>query len=225
MSSGKHPFIPALAKAFKAAADPSNAVFQKAYMRDQFSFFGIKTDIRRQITKDHFGKMEISDHATLETVVKELWALPQREYQYAAQELMVYHKKLWTGKTIKLIEYCIVHKSWWDTVDYLNSYGSGMYFQKFPESMEAITSGWNKSNNMWLNRSSLLFQLKYKTVTDTELLGRYIRNLSSSKEFFIQKAIGWVLREYSKTNAAWVRNFIRDNKLATLSIKEGSKYL
>jgi 3-methyladenine DNA glycosylase AlkD len=225
MLSGKHPFIVSLAKAFKTAADPSNAVFQKAYMRDQFAFFGIKTEIRRQITKDHFRKFEIGDHATLETVVKHLWALPQREYQYAAQELMVYHKKLWTGKTIKLIEYSIVHKSWWDTVDYLNSYGSGMYFQKFPESKEVITSGWNMSGNIWLNRSSLLFQLKYKTDTDTELLGRYIKNLSSSKEFFIQKAIGWVLREYSKTNAAWVRDFIRNNKLAALSVKEGSKYL
>jgi 3-methyladenine DNA glycosylase AlkD len=100
-----------------------------------------------------------------------------------------------------------------------------MYFQKFPESKESITSAWNNSDNIWLNRSSLLFQLKYKTGTDTDLLGRYIKNLSSSKEFFIRKAIGWVLREYSKTNAAWVRDFIRDNKLAALSIKEGSKYL
>jgi 3-methyladenine DNA glycosylase AlkD len=225
MSSGKHPFIVSLSKAFKEAADPSNAVFQKAYMRDQFAFFGIKTEMRRKITKERFRTIDIADHTTLETVVKELWALPQREYQYAAQELMVHHKKLWTSKTIKLIEYCIVHKSWWDTVDYLNGYGSGMYFQKFPESKEAITSGWNKSGNIWLNRSSLLFQLKYKTDTDTALLGRYINNLSSSKEFFIQKAIGWVLREYSKTNAPWVRVFIRNNKLAALSIKEGSKYL
>jgi 3-methyladenine DNA glycosylase AlkD len=137
----------------------------------------------------------------------------------------VHHKKLWTRDTIKLIEYCIVHKSWWDTVDYLNSYGSGMYFKKFPELKEALTSGWNRSGNIWLNRSSLLFQLKYKTETDTELLGRYIKRLSSSKEFFIQKAIGWVLREYSKTDAAWVRRFIRENKLAALSVKEGSKYL
>ena len=225
MSSGKHPFIASLAEAFKAAADPSNAVFQKAYMRDQFEFFGIKTDIRRGITRDHFRRIGIADHTTLETVVKELWALPQREYQYAAQELMLYHKKLWTSKTIKLIEYCIVHKSWWDTVDYLNGYGSGMYFQIFPESKEVITSAWNKSNNIWLNRSSLLFQLKYKSDTDTELLSRYIENLSSSKEFFIRKAIGWVLREYSKTNAKWVRDFIRDHQLAALSVKEGSKYL
>jgi 3-methyladenine DNA glycosylase AlkD len=225
MSSGKHPFIVSLGKAFKAAADPSNAVFQKTYLRDQFEFFGLKTELRRQITKDHFKKMEIGDYTTLETVVKELWAMPQREFQHSAQELMVHCKELWTSKTITLIEYSIVHKSWWDTVDYLNAYGSGMYFQKFPESKESITSAWNNSNNIWLNRSSLLFQLKYKTGTDTDLLGRYIKNLSSSKEFFIRKAIGWVLREYSKTNAAWVRDFIRDNKLAALSIKEGSKYL
>jgi 3-methyladenine DNA glycosylase AlkD len=76
-----------------------------------------------------------------------------------------------------------------------------------------------------LNRSSLLFQLKYKNKTDTRLLGSYINNLSGSKEFFIQKAIGWMLREYSKTDPAWVRKFIRENKLANLSVKEGSKYI
>ena len=143
MSSGKHPFIVTLSKAFKAAADPANAVFQKAYMREQFEFFGIKTDIRRQITKEQFRRMEIPDHATLETVVKDLWALPQREYQYAAQELIVHHKKLWTQETIVLMEHCIVHKSWWDTIDYLNSYGSGMFFQKFPDVRNEITARWN----------------------------------------------------------------------------------
>ncbi|HEX5669017.1 MAG TPA: DNA alkylation repair protein [Chitinophagaceae bacterium] len=225
MLSNEHPYIKPLTKAFKAAADPGNAVFQKAYMRDQFEFFGLKTDARREITKNYFRSNKIDNYDTLEQVVKELWSLPQREYQYAAQELLENNKKIWTEKTIQLIEHCITHKSWWDTVDTLNSYGAGIYFQKFPRSTKQITTIWNSSNNIWLNRSSLLFQLKYKDKTDTELLGRYIRNLSGSKEFFIQKAIGWMLREYSKTNAAWVRTFIKENKLAGLSVREGSKYL
>jgi 3-methyladenine DNA glycosylase AlkD len=225
MLSNKHPYIKPLTRAFKAAADPGNAVFQKAYMRDQFDFFGLKTDTRREITKNYFRSNKIDDYDTLEHVVKELWSLPQREYQYAAQELLEYYKNIWTEETIKLIEHCITHKSWWDTVDYLNAYGSGIYFLKYPGSMKTITSAWNRSHNIWLNRSSLLFQLKYKDKTHTELLGRYIRNLSGSKEFFIQKAIGWILREYSKTNAAWVRTFIKENKLAGLSVREGSKYL
>jgi 3-methyladenine DNA glycosylase AlkD len=225
MLSDKHPYIRPLTKAFKDAADPQNAVSQKAYMRNQFEFFGLKTDVRREFTKKHFRSNNIEDYPALEQVVKELWTLPQREYQYAAQELLEHNKKLWTEDAIQLIEHCITQKSWWDTVDYLNGYGSGIYFQKYPKSMESITSVWNSSDNIWLNRSSLLFQLKYKYKTDKELLARYIRNLSGSKEFFIQKAIGWMLREYSKTNPAWVRKFIRENKLAALSVKEGSKYI
>lgn len=225
MSSNEHPYIKPLTKAFKEAADPGNAIFQKAYMRDQFEFFGLKTDTRREITKNYFRSNKIEDYDTLEHVVKELWTLPQREYQYAAQELLEYNKKIWAEATIKLIEHCITHKSWWDTVDMLSSYGAGIYFHKFPQKTKRISSAWNSSDNIWLNRSSLLFQLKYKDKTDAELLGRYIRNLSGSKEFFIQKAIGWILREYSKTNAAWVRRFIKENKLAGLSVREGSKYL
>jgi 3-methyladenine DNA glycosylase AlkD len=225
MSSNEHPYIKPLTKAFKAAADPGNAVFQKAYMREQFEFFGLKTESRREITKNYFRSNKIEHYDTLVQVVKELWALPQREYQYAAQELLEYNKKIWTEETIRLIEHCITHKSWWDTVDTLNAYGSGIYFQNYPQKTKSITSAWNRSNNIWLNRSSLLFQLKYKDKTDTELLSRYIRNLSGSKEFFIQKGIGWILREYSKTDPEWVRTFIKENKLAGLSVREGSKHL
>lgn len=225
MMSGKLPIIERLRKDFRSAADPANAVFQKAYMRDQFDFFGLKTETRREITKNCFREMPFDNYEALEPAVKELWQFPQREYQYAGQELLVHHKKLWTKNTVKLIEYCIVHKSWWDTVDYLNSYGSGHYFQKYPEAREKISATWNRSDNIWLNRSSLLFQLKYKDKTDTQLLAKYILHLAGSKEFFIQKAIGWVLREYSKTDPVWVRDFIRSNRLATLSAKEGSKYI
>ncbi len=225
MLSNDHPYIKPLVKAFKMAADPANAVFQKAYMRNQFEFFGIKTDARREITKNYFRSSRIEDPVMLEKLVKELWHLPQREYQYAAQELLEYHKKIWTEQTIELIEFCITHKSWWDTVDTLNSYGAGIYFLKFPASKKDITQRWNLSSNIWLNRSSLLFQLKYKDKTDTALLAQYIKNLSGSKEFFIQKAIGWILREYSKTDPVWVRKFIKENKLAGLSVREGSKYL
>ncbi len=82
-----------------------------------------------------------------------------------------------------------------------------------------------KSGNMWLQRSALLFQLKYKQDTDTVLLANYIEQLSSHKDFFIRKAIGWVLREYSKTNKEWVREFLNHHTLSGLSVREASKYL
>jgi 3-methyladenine DNA glycosylase AlkD len=158
-------------------------------------------------------------------VVKELWNMPEREYQYFGQELIGFHKKAWSKKIIRLIEYCILHKSWWDTVDALNTEGTGPYFMKYPEETLTITGRWNASDNIWLNRSSLLFQKSYKKHLDTKLLSEYIIRLSGSREFFIQKAIGWMLREYGKTNPAWVIEFTRKNMIAPLSKREALKNL
>ena len=159
------------------------------------------------------------------TVVKELWKMPEREFQYFGQELIGFHKKAWTKKIIGLIEFCITHKSWWDTVDALNTEGTGPYFLKFPEEINIITGRWNNAQNIWLNRSSLLFQKSYKTKLDQQLLSGYILKLSGSGEFFIQKAIGWMLREYGKTNPSWVKEFTRKNKIAPLSKREALKNL
>jgi 3-methyladenine DNA glycosylase AlkD len=222
--SGPSRFIDALTNRFEAAADPGNAVFQKAYMKDQFEFYGIKTEQRRTITKDHFRLHALKDYQQLEEIVRKLWALPQREYQYAGQELLWHNKAIWTAETVQLIEFCITHRSWWDTVDCLSTYGAGNWFVKYPGKTAKISKQWNRSENMWLNRCSILFQLKYKGNTDTRLLSNYIIQLSGSKAFFIQKAIGWALREYSKTDPAWVRQFIKDHRLAALSVREGSKY-
>src|SRR5438067_4851771 len=126
---------------------------------------------------------------------------------------------------IELIEGCITTKSWWDTVDPLSYDVAGSYFKMFRNQINTITGSWNRSENMWLQRSSLLFQKSYKKDTDTILLSTYILTLASSTEFFIQKAIGWILREYAKTNAAWVQKFVTEHKLAPLSKREAMKHL
>ena len=218
-----HPYIKPLEKAFKAAANKDNAVHQQAYMRDQFPFFGIKTEVRRGITSAHFKKMGLLEPGTLHEIVIELWNLPMREYQYAAQELLYFHRKHLTETAIDTIEFCLTHKSWWDTVDALNTMAAGIYFISYPKNRISITSRWNRSDNMWLNRSSLLFQLKYKQKTDTALLASYIETLAPSKEFFIRKAIGWILREYAKTNPDWVQAFVDTHELSGLSKREALK--
>jgi 3-methyladenine DNA glycosylase AlkD len=110
-------------------------------------------------------------------------------------------------------------------VDFIATECLGPYFKMYPNQISKITSQWNKSSNIWLQRSSLLFQKNYKKETDAELLSRYILNLRSSKEFFIQKAIGWMLREYAKTDAGWVVDFVNNNELAPLSKREAMKHL
>jgi 3-methyladenine DNA glycosylase AlkD len=128
-------------------------------------------------------------------------------------------------KYIDFLENLILKKSWWDTVDYLSAKFVGYVFKKNPELINPYTEKWMKSGNIWLHRSALLFQLKYKADTDEKLLYKYCIELSGSKEFFIRKAIGWTLREYSKTNPESVIKFIKTSELSNLSIKEGLKYI
>lgn len=220
-----HAYIKPLANDLKEIANDERAVGAKAYMKNQFGFFGMPMAERRAVCKHHIKQHVLNDCKELEIIVKELWLLPEREYQYCGIELMAFYKKLWTPSIIKLFEFCVTTKSWWDTVDFIAGECIGKYFQMFPEKISSITLKWNQSSNMWLQRSSLLFQNKYKTQTDTQLLSAYILHLSSSKEFFIQKAIGWVLREYAKSNAQWVKEFVNANALPTLSKREAMKHL
>ena len=220
-----HPYIQPLAEELKESADAERAVGAKAYMKNQFEYFGMPMAERRSICKHHMKQHAVNDAKELEIIVKELWALPEREFQYCGIELMAYYKKLWSSSIIKLFEFCVTNKSWWDTVDFINSECCGKYFQLFPLKIIAVTHKWNQSSNMWLQRSSLLFQNKYKKQTDTELLSIYIQHLSSSKEFFVQKAIGWVLREYAKSNPQWVIDFVNNNTLPSLSKREAMKHL
>jgi 3-methyladenine DNA glycosylase AlkD len=126
---------------------------------------------------------------------------------------------------IKIIEYMITTKSWWDTVDMVAASLAGKYFIQYPDSIRKVTGEWIKSDNIWLKRSALLFQLKYKAKTDFNLMCEYIRKEASHKDFFIRKAIGWVLREYSKTNSDSVKYFISNTVLSPLSKKEGLKII
>ncbi|HET9057040.1 MAG TPA: DNA alkylation repair protein [Chitinophagaceae bacterium] len=219
-----HSYTTGLVVLFKKNANSVQASGAKAYMRNQFNFFGLKANLWRQLHNEYADR-NMPDFREAELIIKELWSLPERELQLAAIELLGKYKKQWTKKVIKLIEYLITHKSWWDTVDHIASVLTGPYFKLFPQQIEPITGKWNHSDNFWLQRSSIMFQKHYKKTTDTELLGKYIFHLHNSKEFFIQKAIGWALREYSKTNAQWVRKFVKQNKLAPLSKREALKRL
>lgn len=217
-----HPYISPIAKVFRQHADPENAAGAKAYMRNQFEYLGLKAALRQNLSKTYM-KSRLPGYNDLGIIVKELWALHEREYQYFAIDLVAAMKKHWTKDIITLIEFMLINKSWWDTVDHATSDLTGPYFILFPEQVNKITGSWNRSDNFWLQRSSIMFQKQYKKDTDTILLSKYILAQSNSPEFFVQKAIGWALREYSKTDPEWVSAFVRKNKLAPLSEREALK--
>ncbi|MGO4886365.1 DNA alkylation repair protein [Anaerobacillus sp. MEB173] len=201
------------------------AIPMSKYMRELFPFLGIKTPQRRELLKRFFNESNIINEPFQSDFVRGLWAKEEREYQYAALDYMVkIHKRL-EKQDLPLLGQLIITKSWWDTVDVLSPKLVATIAKQYPEVIGETIEGWAYGENLWLQRSAILFQLKYKDKTDETLLFRYILQNATSTEFFIQKAIGWALREYSKTNSASVKQFIETNTLPKLSIREGSKYL
>jgi 3-methyladenine DNA glycosylase AlkD len=194
-------------------------------MKDKFEFFGIKSVERKKLTKKFLAFHGIPSEEGYEEVIREMWGLPQRELQYAALNILERLVKKWIPVEIKLLEHLIVTKSWWDTVDWLATRIVGVRFRQNPELISSTHSRWIKSKNIWLQRVCILFQLKYKQETDEKLLFSTIQELSESDEFFIQKAIGWALREQSKTDPAVVQKFIDENELAPLSRREALKVI
>ena len=220
-----HPYLKEIKKIYAANADATIAKGAKAYLLDQFEFYGIKTPLRRQICKAFYKAHPIKDHTELSSLIKACFSEPQRELHYFAIELLGHHHKIWSSKTIPLIEWMITHQSWWDSVDSTNSFVISKFFLKFPELTALTTLKWNQSSNKWLKRMSLLFQLTYKAKTNTSLLSQYIENCQLEEDFFIRKAIGWALRAYAYTDAKWVVKFVKAHpQLSTLSKREALKH-
>tara|TARA_B100001250_G_scaffold407497_1_gene428347 strand:- start:325 stop:996 length:672 start_codon:yes stop_codon:yes gene_type:complete len=216
--------ISSLEKQFTKYSNPTFAKQQKLYMRNQFNFYGLTAKQRREIQKPLF-KEYITPLTNLKKTTEILWKKDKRDHQYCAQELILQNINNFNPEDIYLFEYIITAKSWWDTIDFIAPKILGEYFKLYPEKTEKQIEKWLFSNNIWLQRSCLLFQLKYKQNLNTELLTHIIRSLLDSKEFFINKAIGWILREYSKTNQAWVSNFVKKTKLHHLSTHEALKFI
>lgn len=218
-------YVQPIKKAFKANANAEEAEKMKKYMKDKFEFFGVKSPIRKEIYRDHRNKFGLIPVSRVENIVIWCWQQPEREYQYFALEFLTRAAKNADEEAICLYEELIITKSWWDTVDGIAANLVGPYFQMYPRKRKAFTRDWMKSGNIWLQRTCLLYQLKYKDKTRTKLLKKFIKPLTGSNEFFIRKAIGWILREYSKTNPEFVINFVKENHLSGLSEREALKWL
>ncbi|MGE8203454.1 DNA alkylation repair protein [Heyndrickxia sp. NPDC080065] len=214
----------AIEEALIAKADKEEAILMKKYMKDRFDFFGLRAPYVKEVFKQILSEYSVQPD-DLKKIVTSLWDKHEREYQMIAIHLLNRYTKWLKEDDIELIEYCITHKSWWDSVDVIATNALGSYMKAFPDHTEEIRERWLSSNNIWLQRSILLYQLKYKKETDSSILFNSILRLNESKEFFIQKAIGWALREYSKTDAEKVIQFVESTKLANLSKREALKWL
>ncbi len=190
------------------------------YMRNQFTFLGIKTPERKKALKEFlktYKEFHMED-------VEMLYAQKEREYKYCAIELLrKYEKELDHKDTDRILKLALM-EPWWDTIDGIAPSVLGPMALRDEKVKEALRN-LIYEENIWLKRISILFQLKYKEKMDEALLTEAIVNNADTKEFFVDKAIGWVLREYSKTSPEFVREFIGKYKLSALSVRECSKYI
>lgn len=209
---------------FKENRNEENSVYMKKYMKDKFDFLGIKSSKRKELQKEFFKDIDKKSPID-KTLVNNLWSKNYREYQYLAIDYLIKKKKKLAKEDILFIKELITNKSWWDSVDLIASHLLGEICKLYPEIVDEYIIDWSKDENLWIRRSTILYQLKYKENVDTNILECVIRNNKEDNDFFIRKAIGWMLREYSKTNKEWVKVFISKNELSKLSIKEASKYL
>jgi 3-methyladenine DNA glycosylase AlkD len=220
-----HPYTTSLKTLFEQHANPTQAAPMRKYMRDQFEYLGIKSPQFKVLMKDFITANGMPAIKDLDIILRDLWALPQREFQYVAISLLSRSEKELPARFIKTIEYLLVTKSWWDTVDTISGGALGVHFQRFADVRKKHLTKWRVSNNFWLRRASILFQLNYKKETDFDLLCEIIRENLDSKEFFINKAIGWALRQYARTDPKAVKRFVKATLLHPLSQREAMKHL
>lgn len=215
--------IEELDKRLNAVADASQAKPMKAYMKNNFEFLGVRTPDRRKVAKQFFKDFKAQGIDW--DFVEACWARPYREFQYIAIDYLVTKKKDLVLADLPRLKKLAQSKSWWDTVDGLDKL-VGKIILDHPEASQVMLD-WSVHEDFWLRRLAIDHQLLRKDKTDTDLLEKILINNLNQKEFFINKAIGWALRDYSKTNPEWVRAFIAQHRsqMAGLSIREGSKYI
>ncbi|WP_420312364.1 DNA alkylation repair protein [Streptomyces sp. YS-B37] len=209
---------------YAAAADPERAASMRAYMKDVAPFLGLTTPLRRALSRTVLEGTPRPDEVDCTAIALRCWELPEREYQYFAVDYLRRHVRQCTSGFLPVARYLVSTVPWWDTVDALASHVVGGLVAADPKLVGDMDE-WIVDEDMWVARTALLHQLRYKERTDTERLFAYCLRQSGHPDFFIRKAIGWCLREYAKTDPEAVRGFLAREKgrFAPLSVREALK--
>ncbi len=209
---------------FEQNRDEENAVAQAKYMRNKFLFYGIQTPKRKLLYRD-FLKLEKKKGIIDWNFLDRCYSDDYREFHYFVIDYLVFMRNFLTYEDVPKIFVYIKKNQWWDTIDRFDRIvgNIGLYDRRIDDLMIK----WSKDEDFWVRRVAIDHQLLRKDKTNIKLLEEIIVNNFGSDEFFINKSIGWSLRDYSKTNPNWVRDFIEkyENRMSKLSVREASKYI
>ncbi len=211
----------------KKVADPEKAPQMQAYLKTDMPMYGVQKPDRMPIYREMKASFAPRSQTEYEERVLALWALPHREEKYAAIAYAGQHRDFQTTASVPLYERLIREGAWWDFVDFVAVDLIGQVFLAERAAMNPVIDGYVTDDSMWIRRTSLIAHNKHKGQTDEARLFNHCLHLAPEKEFFIRKAIGWALREYSKTAPEAVRGFLVENRarLSGLSYREGAKHL
>lgn len=209
---------------FEQNRDEDNAIKMSKYMRDQFKFYGIPTPTRKSLYKDLLKEEKYKKTIDWNFLDK-CYEDDYREFQYLALDYIENMQKFLTYDDVPKLYKYIKSKQWWDTIDRFDRIAGNIAFKD--DRINDLMLKWSKDEDFWLRRIAIDHQLGRKEKTNTKLLEQILLNNFGSDEFFINKAIGWSLRDYSKTNPDWVKDFLNkyENKMDKVSLKEAYKYI
>ena len=208
-------------------ADPALAPGQQAYMKSAMPFLGVRVPEVRRLVKSAARSHPPADVGDLEHSARRLWdEATYREERYAATALTGMRVAMGSLDVLDLLEHMAVTGAWWDHVDEV-AHRVGTVLAVHPDEVEPVVRRWIASDDLWLRRVAIICQLDRKADTDLALLTAAIDAASDSPEFFLRKAIGWALRQHSKVDPGWVRDFVaeREHVLSGLSRREALKHV
>ena len=225
MSNELRSFLSELHILLQDQADGIQALAMTQYMRGKFAYFGIKTPLRRQILKQHLVNYPLKDDVTFnKQVINALWQQEEREFQYCALDILDKVIRYETLTSVEWLTTLIIRRSWWDTVDLFTN-SLNFLLEPHTDSRNRYLRQWIHSENLWLRRTALIYFRRKKVRTDWSLLQELIEVVSHEDEFFIQKAIGWSLRKFSKEDKIAVSEYIKKVQLSKVAYNEAVKYL
>lgn len=215
------------ARELSTRADAEKAVGMAAYMKTDMPFYGVqkkgRTEVFRLIKRD----IPIPDNSAYRAAIEALWEQPHREEKYLAIGIAKAYTKYVRIENLDLYRRLIVEGAWWDFVDEVAIHCVGIVYLNERRQIEPTIEAWIDDDIMWLRRTSLISPIKHKAETDYKMLFDHCLRRAGEKEFFIRKAIGWTLREYSKTEPQRVRRFLLEHRdqWSGLSFREAAKHL
>ena len=211
-----------------AAGDPKRAEQEQRYLKSDLRHFGASVPATRKIVKAVLAAQPQLGHGELVRTVEALWARPVHECRAAAVELLDLRADLLVPEDIALIERMLRESRTWALVDGLAASVAGPLVERFPE-LAARLDAWAADEDFWIRRSALLALLLPLRAGggDFDRFGRYASGMLAEREFFIRKAIGWVLRDTSRKRPDLVFEWLlpRAASASGVTVREAVKYL